>query len=96
MERYGISVQVKNAPKLDPEFIPLLKFNQAFLAGAAKPVSIAVERADGQMAACHTKIHGTPEMAQADHYYIHQPPGEDHPVDEGRLQDLCGRGQGHL
>ena len=72
MERYGISVQVKNAPKLDPEFIPLLKFNQAFLAGAAKPVSIAVERADGQMAACHTKIHGTPEMAQADHYYINR------------------------
>ena len=52
MERYGISVQVKNAPKLDPEFIPLLKFNQAFLAGATKPVSIAVEaggRPDGRL-----------------------------------------------
>ena len=72
MERYGISVQIKNSPELDPEFIPLLKFNQAFLANAAKPVSIAVERADGQMAACHTKIHGTAEMAQADHYYINR------------------------
>ena len=57
---------------LDSEFIPLLKFNQAFLSTATKPVSIAVERADGQMATCHTKIHGTPEMADADHYYINR------------------------
>lgn len=70
MNRYGISVQVKNIPVLDPEFTPLLKFNQAFLEDATKPVSIAVERADGQIAACHTKIHGTPEMAEADNYYI--------------------------
>ena len=70
MIRYGISVDVKNIPVLDPEFTPLLKFNTAFLENAAKPVSIAVERADGQMAVCHTKIHGTTEMAQADTYYI--------------------------
>ncbi len=70
MERYNISVQVKNIPALDPGFIPILKFNQAFLAGAQKPVSIAVERADGQVAAFRTFIHGTPEMAQADRYYI--------------------------
>lgn len=72
MERYGISVELKHKPVLDPEFIPLLKYNQAFLKGATKPVSIAVERADGQMATCHTKIYGTPEMAQADHYYINR------------------------
>lgn len=70
MERYNISVQVKNIPALDPDFIPILKFNQAFLAGAQKPVSIAVERADGQVAAFRTFIHGTPEMVQADRYYI--------------------------
>lgn len=29
-----------------------------------------MERADGQMASCHTFIHGTPEMEEADHYYI--------------------------
>jgi predicted NBD/HSP70 family sugar kinase len=63
-------VQVKNKPALDPEFTPMLKFNRAFLQDAKKPVSIAVERADGQMAAYHTFIHGTPEMAEADHYYI--------------------------
>ena len=70
MERYGISVDVKNKPVLDPEFTPLLKFNRAFLKDAKKPVSIAVERADGQMATTHTFIHGTPEMAEADRYYI--------------------------
>ena len=70
MERYGIDVTIKNSPVLDPEFTPILKFNQAFLATATKPVSIAVERADGQIATTHTLIHGTPEMADADRYYI--------------------------
>ena len=70
MERYGISVDVKNVPVLDPEFTPILKINRAFLKDAAKPVSIAVERADGQIATTHTFIHGTPEMAAADRYYI--------------------------
>ncbi len=72
MERYGISVNIAHVPELDPEFIPILKFNEAFLKDAKKPVSIAVERADGQMATCHTFIHGTPEMADADHYYINR------------------------
>ena len=72
MERYGVSVEVKNKPVLDQDYTPLLKFNHAFLKTASKPVSIAVERADGQMATCHTFVHGTPEMAEADHYYINR------------------------
>ena len=70
MERFGISVDLKHVPVLDPDFMPMLQFNRAFLKGAEKPVSIAVERADGQMATTHTFIHGTPEMAEADRYYI--------------------------
>ena len=70
MNRFGINVELKHTPALDPEFIPLMRFNRAFLATAKKPVGIAVERADGQMASCRTFIHGTPEMAEADHYYI--------------------------
>ena len=70
MNRFGIHVEQKHVPSLDPEFIPLMQFNRAFLATAKKPVGIAVERADGQMASCQTFIHGTPEMAEADHYYI--------------------------
>jgi len=70
MERYGISVEIKNVPVLDPEFTPLLKFNQEFLKTAKKPISIAVERSDGQMSTHHTFIHGTAEMKATDCYYI--------------------------
>ena len=70
MERYGISVNLKNIPELDPDFMPLARYNEAFLENATKPISIAVERADGQMAACHTKIHESAEMKDANNYYI--------------------------
>ncbi len=70
MNCYGIEVNIRNKPELDPNFIPILRFNQEFLKTAKKPVSIAVERAGGQMAAMHTFIHGTPELRDADHYYI--------------------------
>ena len=69
MNRYGIQFQVKNSPSLDPEFMPILKFNRSFLQSAKKPVSFAVERSNGQVAVCNTFIHGTPEMREADHYY---------------------------
>ena len=70
MQYYNISVEVKNKPVLDPDFMPILKFNEEFLKGATKPVSIAVERADGQMATCHTKIYEAEDMKKANHYYI--------------------------
>ncbi len=70
MNCYGIDVAIRNKPELDPEFTPILRFNREFLKTAKKPVSVAVERADGQMAAIHTFIHGTPELREADHYYI--------------------------
>ena len=70
MNRFGVTVDLQFAPSLDPGFIPIMRFNQAFLADAKKPVGVAVERADGQMASVHTFIHGTPDMAEADRYYI--------------------------
>ena len=70
MERYGIYVNLKNIPELDPDFMPLARYNEAFLENATKPISIAVERADGQMAACHTKIHESADMKDANNYYI--------------------------
>ena len=70
MNYLGVNIPVQNVPELDPDFIPLHLFNRAFLADAGKPVSIAIERADGQMASMHTFIHGTPEMEQADRFYI--------------------------
>ena len=70
MKRFGISVELKHVPPLDQEFIPLLPFNRAFLAGADKPLALAVEGADGQMAVCRTFIHSAPEMAEANRYYV--------------------------
>ena len=70
MNRYGIEVTLKNSPELDPAFFPLQRYNEAFLADAKEPIGIAVERTDGQMAAVQTFIHGTPEMLDADRYYI--------------------------
>jgi len=70
MNHLGVELSVKNIPELDGGFIPLYKYNKAFLATAGKPVGIAVERANGEMASVHTFIHGTDEMREADHYYI--------------------------
>ena len=70
MNHLGVELTVKNTPELDPGFIPLFKYNKAFLAGAKKPVGIAVERAGGEMASVHTFIYGTPEMREADRYFI--------------------------
>ncbi len=55
---------------LDPDFLPLQRFNEAFLADAHKSVGIAVERANGEMTATETFIHGTDDLREAEHYYI--------------------------
>ncbi|MDY4223020.1 MAG: ROK family protein [Candidatus Faecousia sp.] len=70
MNFLGVNINIKNSPELDPEFIPLHLYNKAFLATAKKPVSIAVERAKGEMASYHTFIHGTKDMETADCFYI--------------------------
>ena len=70
MNHLGIDIPVQNMPELDPGFIPLGKFFSAYLQGAEKPLDIAVERSGGQVAVYRTRIHGTPEFAQADIYYV--------------------------
>ncbi len=70
MDLYGIQIPITNIPKLDPNFIPIGRFNRAFLKAARKPLGIAVERADGQIARVDTFIHGTPDYAAADRYYL--------------------------
>ena len=72
MNRYGIEVNLKHSPKLDPGYMPLYAFNHAFLKDAKQPLGLAVERAGGEMAVCETFIHGTPEMREADCYYVNR------------------------
>lgn len=70
MKCYGIEVNPRRMPELDPGYVPLYQFNHAFLKDAHKPLGLAVERSGGQIAVCETFIHGTPEMAEADRYYV--------------------------
>jgi predicted NBD/HSP70 family sugar kinase len=70
MNLYSIEVDVINKPVLDETFIPVAKFNTAFLKTAKKPVCVAVERNDSLTAVFDTFIHGTDEMFAADCYYI--------------------------
>ena len=70
MKHLGIEVPVKHVPELDPSFLPLGKFCTAFLKDARQPLDIAVERAGGEVAVYKTFIHGTPDMAEADTYYV--------------------------
>lgn len=42
----------------------------AYRVGAEMPLAIAVERDQGHISAHRTKIHGTPEMAEADYRYV--------------------------
>ncbi len=70
MNCLGLEINIRNKPELDPGFLPLHAFNKSFLANAKKPIGIAVERSNGQMAAVETFIHGTEAMQAADRYYI--------------------------
>ena len=70
MEYLGISYEMNHPPKLDPGFIPFGIWRAAYLKGAKKPISIALERDQGQISVHHTCIHGTPEMAEADYRYV--------------------------
>ena len=70
MNYLGIDVSVKNIPALDPGYIPLGRFYEAFLKDSKEPLDIAVERSNGQIAVYKTFIHGTDELRDADIYYV--------------------------
>ncbi len=68
----GIEVKIQNQPVLDPDFIPLGAFADAFEASAqnGKPIIVALERDNGQITRRTFNIHGTPEMREADILYV--------------------------
>ena len=70
MQYLGVNYDIKHVPVLDPGYIPFGVWMQAYLKGAEKPLAIAVERTGGHVSVRHTKIHGTPEMAEADYRYV--------------------------
>ncbi len=70
MQYLGVSYEMKHIPRLDPEFIPFGLWMEAYSKNATQPVAIAVERNNGYISVRHTKIHGTVEMAGADHRFL--------------------------
>ena len=70
MQYLGIHFDMKHIPELDPGFIPFGIWANEYEKTATKPVAIAVERDKGQVSVRHTKIHGTPEMFDADYRYL--------------------------
>jgi len=70
MNHFGFNITIKNAPELDPGFIPLFKFNEAFLKNAEKPIAIAIERNDKQIFVMETFIHNDKKYTEANRFYI--------------------------
>ncbi|MBQ8621550.1 MAG: ROK family protein [Oscillospiraceae bacterium] len=70
MQYLGVNYELKHTPILDPGFVPFGVWMKNYLEGATQPISIAVERDKGQISVRQTKIHGTPEMADADYRYV--------------------------
>jgi hypothetical protein len=70
MKRFNIEFDVLNAPKLDPAYIPPVKFIQAYLKEAKTPLAIAVERENGCTYVYDTFIREGAEHEDATNYYI--------------------------
>ena len=70
MKFLNVEIPVKNLPALDEGFVPLGLFFKSYQKNAVKPLCIAVERSGGQIGTYETKIYGTPEMKEADAYYV--------------------------
>ncbi len=70
MKHLGITVDTKFKPALDPEFIPLYRWEKEYLKGAKEPLAIAIRRNDGKVALYDTFIYGDDEHFDADCYYV--------------------------
>lgn len=68
MNYLQIALSVKNKPALDPEFVPFGVWRKAYLEGADRPFSIAVEREDGKITVLHTFLRSA-DYAEANFRY---------------------------
>jgi len=68
MNHLGIDIDIINIPVFDKKYLPMSLFCREFLKSAKKPISICVERNNGQCAVYDTHITG--ENEAADRYYI--------------------------
>lgn len=72
MNLHGIEFEYKFKAPLEPEFIPMKVWNDAYLAGAKENFSVAIERNDGLVEVENTFIYGDAEHFDADVMYINR------------------------
>ena len=70
MKHLGIEFSLHHIPQYDPSFVPVGRFNEAFLRTAKAPFGVALVRGADHVAVVHTHVHGTPEMREADALYL--------------------------
>lgn len=68
MKYLGIEYEIKNKPVLDKDFIPFGVWAKAYLAGADRPIAIAVERENGKIHVHRSFIRGEEYRAANDRY----------------------------
>ena len=59
----GVPCAVKNRPALDAAYLPFAPWRDAYLKEAHRPVRIAVERQEGQVAVFDTRLRGVTDPA---------------------------------
>ena len=59
----GVPCAMKNRPALDAAYLPFAPWRDAYLKEAHRPVRIAVERQDGQVAVFDTRLRGVTDPA---------------------------------
>ena len=69
MKYLGIEFPIKNQPLLDPTFVPFGVWVKAYLEGADRPFTIAVEREKGKISVFRTKLRGA-DFAAANYRYV--------------------------
>lgn len=72
MNLFNIEVEIENIPLLDPQFLPIARWNEAYLAEATEPFFIAVTSGENHCKVLRTKIRGTRDSFYADRYYVSQ------------------------
>ena len=70
MKAGNISFDIKKQPKLEPEFVPMGLYLDAFEKNASEPIAIAVYRENGNCSVYDGKIYGTAEMFEDDCLYV--------------------------
>ncbi len=70
MELHGISFDMKHQAPLEESYIPIKKWNDAYLENATSPYKVAIERNDGLIDVYDTFVYGDEEHFEADVLYI--------------------------